>query len=290
MSPGPELILESAAENNGPVSYIYRALKVLEILAVSEATSEQVAKALEVHKRTAQRLIETMIAAGFVIPDRTNSQRYTLTTKIIAIGGLFHSRNSLFRIAYPYVCRLRDLTSESVNFAIPAHGKHIVIIHERGLHVLRGGPEVGSPGPAHASSLGKSLLAFLPEEFEAVCRIGLKRFTPHTIVSREELSVHLCQVRAQGYAVDNEEQEVGLRCVGAPVWDYSGQVVAAISVAGPSQRINSETIPHLANHVVAIAQELSHDLGYNEFLRLHEQLEKDNAPVSGSGKPVQEHM
>ncbi|MBI3944191.1 MAG: IclR family transcriptional regulator [Chloroflexi bacterium] len=268
MSSGLKLIPEGAEESNTPVSYIYRAFKVLEILAVTEATPEQIAKKLYVHKRTAQRLLDTMVAAGFVTPDRDDSQRYTLTMKVIAIAGSFYNRNSLIRIAHPYVSQLRDLTSESVNFAVPDHGRHMVLIHERSPYLLKGGPDIGSPGPMHASSLGKTLLAYLPQEFEAACRTDLKRFTSNTIISHTELAAHLSQVRVQGYAIDNEEQEIGLRCIGAPVWDHTGKVVASISITGPTQRIIPEKIPHLTSQLLATAQELSQALGYDEFLRL----------------------
>jgi DNA-binding IclR family transcriptional regulator len=109
-------------------------------------------------------------------------------------------------------------------------------------------------------------LAFQPEEEieELIKRRGLKTYTRNTLTTPAQLREGLRQVREQGYAVDNEEFEEGLECIGAPIRDYSGRVVAAISVAGPAFRITEEKLPMLARSVVEVAQELSADLGYHE--------------------------
>jgi IclR family acetate operon transcriptional repressor len=112
--------------------------------------------------------------------------------------------------------------------------------------------------------VGKALLAYLPEPEleELVRRQGLRAYTSRTITTLVELKRELAQVREQGYAVDNEEFEEGLKCVGAPVRDYSGRVVASISIAGPAFRLTEERIPVLAQSVMEVARELSRELGY----------------------------
>jgi DNA-binding IclR family transcriptional regulator len=258
-------ITSPAQRRNGTVesvSYVYRALLVLELLAAGPAGPEDIAARLGVHKRTAQRLLDTMLAAGFVRLEHKESRRYDLTSKIIAIAGVWRNRLSLFEISKPYVQKLRDLTTEFSHVALPMDGQVVELLHARSPHHIRAELHPGRPGPMHASAVGKALAAHLPTEFEAACRIGFERYTRNTLVSRAALADQLRKVRRQGYAVDDEEIELGQRCVAAPIWDDTCQVVAALGIAGPAQRIDEVTIPTLAGHVVALAQELSQALGY----------------------------
>jgi IclR family transcriptional regulator, KDG regulon repressor len=110
------------------------------------------------------------------------------------------------------------------------------------------------------------LLAFQPDDEieELIKRRGLKAYTPNTLTTPAQLREGLRRVRDQGYAVDNEEFEEGLECIGAPIRDYSGKVVAAISIAGPVFRMAEDKLPVLARSVIEAAQELSDELGYQE--------------------------
>lgn len=252
-------IADSGAETT---SYIYRALQVLEILAGRDATPDEVAKALDVHKRTAQRLLDTMVAAGFVQPLVNDTRRYDLTAKILTIAGVLRDRLDLVSIGLPYVRKLRDTTTEFAHLGVPVGHQMVSLVHALSSRILKAGPISGQPGPLHASAIGKALLAFLPEHLDAVCQGGLERYTARTLVTRETLVAHLAQVRAQGYALDDEEIEPGLRCVAAPVRDDTGRVIAALGISGPTIRIHATTIPDLASQVMDIAEEFSQALGY----------------------------
>jgi IclR family acetate operon transcriptional repressor len=126
---------------------------------------------------------------------------------------------------------------------------------------------VGRRTPAHSSSLGKALLAFVPPAAldELLIRRPLHAYTKKTLVTRSALIAHLHKVRLRGYAVDDQEIEQGLRCVGAPVRDYTGRVVAALSIAGPAFRITKSRLPVLIRSVVAVARDLSAELGYRAY-------------------------
>jgi IclR family acetate operon transcriptional repressor len=116
----------------------------------------------------------------------------------------------------------------------------------------------------HCGAAGKALLAFLPQsELDSIIRKrGLKSYTSKTIKSVKRLKQELRLVHERGYAIDNEEFEEGLRCVGAPLRDHTGEVVAAISIAGPAFRIRDERLPEIVRFVVDAAMDLSRELGY----------------------------
>lgn len=246
------------------LGYVQRVLNVLEMLASDPAPVDEIAKSLNVHKRTTQRLLHEMMAAGFVQQLLHEPLLYDLTPKIITIAGVYRERLSLIDISRPYVLRLRDLTGEYVHLDIPVEGKVVGLLSARSKYHLKADHPAGKPGPMHASAVGKALMAYLPTQFELACRLGLERYTANTLTTPAALASYLAQVRQQMYAVDDEEIELGQRCIAAPVWDDTGQVIAALGISGPTQRIHAETSPHLAHLIMTAAQELSRDLGYSK--------------------------
>ena len=122
---------------------------------------------------------------------------------------------------------------------------------------------VGSRAPAHCTAVGKALLAFQPaEQAKQIIENGLRRFTANTITEPERLLEELASVRAKGFAVDDEESEMGLRCVAAPIRDHTGLVSAAISVSAPVQRMTKKNLQTMVPTVVAAADAISRRLGY----------------------------
>jgi IclR family KDG regulon transcriptional repressor len=139
----------------------------------------------------------------------------------------------------------------------------VSVAYAEGPRSLRMPATVGRRTPAYCSAVGKAVLAFLPESaLDEVLERPLCAWTEKTLVTREGLLADLRQVRIRGYAVDNEEIEKGLRCVGGPVRNYSGEVAAALSVAGPAFRVTRSRVPAIARAVMARAHRLSAELGY----------------------------
>jgi DNA-binding IclR family transcriptional regulator len=135
--------------------------------------------------------------------------------------------------------------------------------YAEGSRSLRMPATVGRRTPAYCSAVGKAMLAFLPESaLDEVLARPLQACTEKTLVTREALLADLRQVRIRGYSVDNEEIEKGLRCVGGPVWNHTGEVAGAVSVAGPSFRITRTRVPAIARAVLAMTRRLSAELGY----------------------------
>jgi DNA-binding IclR family transcriptional regulator len=158
---------------------------------------------------------------------------------------------------------LAEATNETVQLAILDHLSVLYIRVRESRQAVRMSTGLGSRAPAHCTSVGKALLAFQPAEVvQQVIENGLKRYTENTITEAAALLAELATVRQKGYALDDEEIEVGLRCVAAPIRDHTGQVTAAISVAAPVQRMSKKQVQQTIPSVVAAAETISRRLGY----------------------------
>jgi len=140
----------------------------------------------------------------------------------------------------------------------------VSLVNYESSQTLRTPATVGTRTPAHCTSLGKAMLAFATQDHIDDFLRGRKlvRYTPNTIISSVKLKAELRAIRERGYAIDNEEREPGLRCIGAPLWDSAGDVIAAISIAGPVFRIGDDRVPNLSMSVMKIAARISASLGY----------------------------
>lgn len=190
------------------------------------------------------------------------TKQYRLGLKLFELGTRAIANVDHVGQAEAFLHRLAKETGETTHLAVLDQGMTFYVAKVEGWHSLRMPSQVGKRLPSHCTGLGKALLAFLPgSELEGiVAKHGLPRFTDRTITSLTALKRELAQVRKQGYSVDQGEVEDGLYCVGAPVRDFTGAVVAAISIAGPSTRIEG-TIPRLAREVIATASDISKALG-----------------------------
>jgi IclR family acetate operon transcriptional repressor len=238
-------------------------LSILETLgAVPQLGVSELAKKLGLSKGSAYRLLATLVRRGYV-EKTADSDRYQLTYRLVALGGRAADRFGLREIAHPVMERLRSETGETVNLGV-LDGFRTVSVHlvessrPLSIHMRIGGVS------AHATSTGKILLASLdPAELaRRVAGRRLERITDRTIRSRAALAAELARVRAQGFAVDDEECSLGLRCVGAPIRDHRGAVVAALSLVAPCQRLSPAALPAMIATVRAAAREVSHRLGW----------------------------
>ena len=183
--------------------------------------------------------------------------------KLWELGSLAMRQASWIERVHPYLERLTETAGETTHLAVLSDGQVLYVDKVETSRSLRMPSQVGRRLPAHCSSVGKALIAYLPDEAIAsiAARRGLPRFTPHTITTHDELRRELVRVRELGYAVDREEIEEGLACIGAPVRDHTGEVVAGVSIAGPSSRLRPDTIEQRARQVVGVARQMSEALG-----------------------------
>jgi len=218
---------------------------------------------LRIPKSTIHRLIMVLERHGY-LERSTSGDKYHLGAKLVQLGMHALSSLDLGRIATPHLERLVKQTGETAHLGVLREGEIISLFHCQSAHVLRPPATVGRRIPVHCTSLGKAILAFLPEDEKKriLANLRFKSYAPKTIKRMSEFKAELKRIRNAGYATDNEEFEEGLRCIGAPVRDHSGDVIAAIGIAMPSVRMKKNRVPQLTRAVIKTAGELSVALGY----------------------------
>jgi DNA-binding IclR family transcriptional regulator len=213
-------------------------------------------------KSTVHRLATTLVEYDILEQNRETG-KYRLGLALFELGTLVRRKMDAASASHNEITALGESTGETVQLALLDHLSVLYIRVRESKQAVRMSSSLGSRAPAHCTSVGKALLAYQPPELVAqVVENGLKRYTMNTITDPAALVEELASIRAKGYAVDDEEIEVGLRCVAAPIRDHSGHVVAAISVAAPVQRMTKKNIQSTVPGVVAAAEAISRRLGY----------------------------
>ena len=249
------------------IQAIERAVAILNVFTTDEPELgvTEIAERVGLHKSTVHRFMVNLDAAGLV-ERNPRSGRYRLGLHIFELGGLVMQRMNLWDEALPFLEGLVRDTGETGHLAVLEGGEAIYIERVEARRPLRVPSAIGRGYPAHATNLGKVLLADLPRErvAEIVATHGLASYTRNTITDLPALEAELERIRIQGYAIDDEEYDEGLRCIGAGVRDHSGRVVSALGIGGPVTRITPERVEELARLVMTAATGLSRRLGAHQ--------------------------
>jgi len=249
------------------VQVLDRALAILDVLSGQEAElgAGVVAERLKLHKSTVHRLLAVLEQHGYVQKNPKNGRHY-LGRKLLELGSRAMAKQESWEHARPFLERLVAETGETAHLGVLRGREIISMVNADSPHTLRMPATVGRGNPLHCTSLGKAVLAFLPREQvdELIPEHGLRAYTPRTITSRAAFRTELERVRRRGYAVDDEEIEEALKCIGAPIRDCSGNVIAAISIAGPASRMKQDAMPRLIRSVTTAAAQLSAEMGFRE--------------------------
>lgn len=244
------------------VQSVDRALAILDMLARrGEAGVTEIAAELDVHKSTAFRLVGALENRQLVeqVSDRG---KYRLGFGIIRLAGATTATLDLPREGQAVCERLALELDETVNLAILDTGAATNITQSYGSAAVTTRNWIGQRTPLHATSSGKILLAWADERTLEEALDTLERFTPKTITSRSKLLAELALTRDRGWAATNEELEVGLNAVAAPIRGTGGAVVAAVSVSGPAYRLTVDAFPRVAERLRVGADEISGRIGY----------------------------
>jgi len=233
---------------------------------IDELGVTELSKRLKLHKNNVFRLLATLESRNYIEQNRV-TENYRLGLKTLELGQTFIKQMGLLRQSRPVLEALVKECNETTYVAI-LKDFHIVYLDtvETDLTV-RVVPRVGSRLPAYCTAAGKIQLAYMTDEELDHYLPGkeLKRFTPNTIVDKDEFRKHLVMVAEQGYAVDNEELDNGVRCVGAPIRDYTRRIIGAVSISGPSMRFTDERVEkELIPLVKKAGEEISTKLGYHK--------------------------
>jgi IclR family acetate operon transcriptional repressor len=269
--------LLSSAEQPYLVKPVFKALQVLITLGDEHRplTLTEICHRVRLPKTTVFRYLQTLAQCGFVKHDH-QADMYHLGARLFELGQLAGQQLRIRDIALPIMAGLRDRFNETVNLGI-LDGYDVVYVEMvESHHSLRMQATLGSRDPAYSTALGKAILAFMDEP----TRHLPLRLTPRTVFTlhtRASVLQALAQTRQQGYAVDDQENEDGARCVGAPIFEYPGRVTAAISVSAPASRLGREQVSEVAAAVREAAIAISHQLG-------HTSADDDRRPASAMPK------
>lgn len=252
-------------EVKNPVQSAERIFQVLEMLADNgDMGLMEISSALNLHKSTVHRLLMSLIYMGYAKQDEV-TQKYTLTYKMVSMAGKMLDRMDILQVAKPYLERLSDISGEAVHL-VQREGNHILYIYkiEAKVGTIRMVSHVGMVHPMYCSGVGKAIMATLPEkEVKQIWNESIiERKTDKTITDIDEMLRVLAEVREKGYALDDEENEEGVRCIAACLHGYSKEVKYAFSVSGPVSRMTKERVEELAVDMKKVQEELSRELGY----------------------------
>ncbi len=255
---------EESPGADGTVQSVTRALSLLELLGEDDEgyRLSDLAERSGLSPSTVHRLLTTMEQKRFVQFD-PYTHLWHVGRQSFSVGAAFVRRRNFVAETIPFLRRIRDLTRETVNLAVAEEGEVVILTQVESREIVRAITRAGGRAPMTSSGVGKAILAtYSPEDVSAIVqRYGLPRVTPKSIIRAGELHDALNRVRSQGYAVDDEENAIGLRCVAAVIFNEHSEALAAISVSGPATRISDERLVSLGRIVSEAADEITSALG-----------------------------
>jgi len=247
------------------IKVLDKSLTILETIAREDSSLgiAELSSRLKIGASTVHRILDTLKYRGYVEQDPV-TRKYELGNKALELGLAKLQKMYLVKEAAPYLRELMNKCQETVHLAILDDGEVLYLDKEEPLQTIRMVSQIGRRAPAHCTGLGKVLLAHLDERErrKIVEKKGLKRFTQRTITDKSLLEEELNKIRKQGFAEDRGEHERDVRCVDAPLRDYEGKVIAAISISGPAFRMNSSRCEKLKELLMETTKKISRRLGY----------------------------
>ncbi|MDA8189788.1 MAG: IclR family transcriptional regulator [Dehalococcoidales bacterium] len=247
-----------------PLQAVTRSLEVLGVLASlpREWGVKELATQLDLPGGTVYRLLATLEAGGFVRQNGA-TKKYRLGLRLLELGNAVARGLSIRDVAKPFLSRLVEETRETSHLTIMDGSEVVYIDFAFSPEPIQLTVQIGGRRPAHCTAPGKAMLAYLPKKiFDKVVADGLIPYTPHTITDPEHLALELQVVREQGYAINLRQMRTEASGVAAPVFDHSGNVIAALGISGPSIRITDDVVPRMGIYVARAAAELSRELGF----------------------------
>ncbi len=244
------------------IQSLSRGLTIIELLAKSEKSLgvTEISKHLGIDKSSATRLIQTLVEHDFAVKD-PESRRFIMGPKMKSLVDTSAEGRPLKAVSMPLLQTLMERTGENSHVAVYSQEKCLVVADIESTAQLRVVSGEGRLIPNHCTAIGKCLIAFgdypLPRE--------LNSHTPRTISSRDQLKLHMEQIRDRGFAMDDEEHEYGVRCMAAPVYNKAGKAIASIGISGPTVRVTLDKVPELSKIVMQAGEDLSELLAKNDL-------------------------
>lgn len=247
----------------GSAKALVKGIAIIDLLATHKdgLRLTDLVRHIDVPRATVVRLLSVLGDAHLI--SHSHDGRYRLGSQCAVWGAGFLSGLELREVAADVLARLAQLSNETCHLGVRDGDSVLYIDKVESPHSLRMVSRVGGLNPLHCTGIGKAILAYIPpDDLDEYCSRPLERRTANTIVAPEILRTELQRIRDRGYAADDIENEVGVRCVGAPIFDHNGELAGAVSLAGPTLRMTWERIEQLTAPVIEAAREISIRLGF----------------------------
>ncbi len=256
---------EKTAKKNQSVEKV---LQIIEVMANNKTPMRllDIAEKLSLPASTVLRFLNTLLTFSYVIQD-PETLKYRLSMKFCQIGNLVSSQFSIRDIARPFLLDLSEKCQESTCLAIEQDMMVVYIdVVDGPDSMVRTMQRIGKNAPLHSTGVGKLMLLDYDDKKldRLVSEKGLDALTAHTITTKKALLSELSKIEVQGYAQDDEECEIGAKCIAAPIKDFTGKTVACISVSGPVSRMTSQKLDFIKVHIKNAAAEISRQLGHKD--------------------------
>lgn len=247
------------------IQSIARAADVLELFLTAnhDLSVKEISDQLGLSKSTVHGIIKTLEGRGY-LKQNPDDLKYNLGMRLFELGNRVSEKMNITELARPVIKELVELTRETVHLVVFEHDEVIYVEKLDGPQSLRIYSQVGKKAPIHCTGVGKAILAYQEEEEieRLLSSADLEPHTEYTMTDKDQIKQKLKEIREQGYALDDEEIELGLECVAAPIFNHQGKVIAAISCASPKIRLSEGKLAEVIAGVKQAAAKISHNMGY----------------------------
>ncbi len=250
----------------GKVLSVDKALIIIKLLAEKgrDMKLTEISEELDINKGTLHGLISTLKFHGFIDQDG-KTQKYRLGLYLIELGDIASKSLDIFQITSPIIEEVSNRLQETVHIAKLDNFDVVYVDKKESKQSMRIYTSIGSRNPAYCTGVGKAMLAYLDEDtLNMLLPEKVEKFTPNTVTDKEEFIKRLRLIKEKGYALDNEEFSIGLKCVAAPIFNHEGKAIYGLSVSGPSVRMTEEKIQESIKLIKLAAEKISHKIGYKK--------------------------
>ncbi len=250
----------------GKVLSVDKALIIIKLLAEKgrDMKLTEISEELDINKGTLHGLISTLKFHGFIDQDG-KTQKYRLGLYLIELGDIASKSLDIIQITSPIIEEVSNRLQETVHIAKLDNFDVVYVDKKESKQSMRIYTSIGSRNPAYCTGVGKAMLAYLDEDtLNMLLPEKVEKFTPNTVTDKEEFIKRLRLIKEKGYALDNEEFSIGLKCVAAPIFNHEGKAIYGLSVSGPSVRMTEEKIQESIKLIKLAAEKISHKIGYKK--------------------------
>lgn len=247
------------------IGSVAKAIEIIELLASSqeELGATEISNSLSYGVSATYHILITLKNCR-IIEQNNKTKKYRLGIKLWKIGKMAREQNHLSLLTKPYLEKLRDITGETANLTVLDNEEIVYVAQEESNRLIRMFTKIGARIPLYCSAAGKVLLAFQLKEKQTsiIESLNFNRFTEKTVTDIESLKEELKIIKEKGYAFDDEERELGVSCIAAPIFDFNGEAIAALSISGPTSRFDEASRESFKRNILEATYEVSKELGF----------------------------